>query len=152
MSPNRFPPYRRARSISLPRAAARKITTDAFWCYTNVMAATEYPSYADLRARRLAERRAAAVRVLVEAEARVREAGGRLVVFGSLAEGGFDERSDLDVALLGLEQGRDSEVAAEVDTQLSLAGFEADVIAERFLSPSLRARVIEKGREPSNLE
>ena len=30
------------------------------------------------------------------------EAGGKLVVFGSLAEGGFHERSDIDIALMSI--------------------------------------------------
>jgi predicted nucleotidyltransferase len=46
----------------------------------------------------LAERRDAAVRAVRSAEELALKAGGRLVVFGSLAEGGFDERSDVNVA------------------------------------------------------
>lgn len=110
-----------------------------------------YPQYEDIRARRLAERRAAALRALMRADAFAREAGGRLVVFGSLVEGGFHERSDIDVALLGLPAGPDSDVAAEVDTVLNAAGFEADVIPDRFLSAGLRERVLRHGREPRAL-
>lgn len=112
---------------------------------------TRYPTYEEIRARRIAERRAAALDALRRADAVARAAGGRLVVFGSLAEGGFDERSDLDVALFGIPAGPDGDVAAEVDTLLTLAGFEADVIPERFLSPSLRERVVSNGRDPGAL-
>lgn len=112
---------------------------------------TRYPSYEEIRARRTAERRAVALDALKRADALARAAGGRLVVFGSLAEGGFDDRSDLDVVLIGLPAGPDGDVAAEVDTLLTLAGFEADVIPERFLSPSLRDRVMSHGRDPGAL-
>jgi predicted nucleotidyltransferase len=112
---------------------------------------TRYPTYEDIRARRIATRRAAALDALRRADAVAHQAGGRLVVFGSLAEGGFDERSDLDVAVFGLPPDRDGDVAAEVDTMLTLAGFEADVIPERFLSPSLRERVLSNGCDPGTL-
>ncbi|WP_448204416.1 nucleotidyltransferase family protein [Azospirillum sp. sgz302134] len=114
-------------------------------------AGTDHPRYEDIRARRIAQRRAAALTALKQADALARRAGGRLVVFGSLAEGGFHERSDVDVALLGLSPGPDSDVAAEVDTLLTTAGFEADVIPDRFLSPNLRERVLRHGREPGAL-
>jgi predicted nucleotidyltransferase len=78
-------------------------------------------------------------------------AGGRLIVFGSLVEGGLHERSDIDVALFGVPAGVDSDVAAEIDTLLTLAGFTADVIAERFLGSSLRGRIMHHGREPGAL-
>ena len=110
-----------------------------------------YPTYEEIRARRIAERRALALDALTRADELVRAAGGRLVVFGSLVEGGFDERSDVDVALFGLPAGRDSDVAVDVDVILASAGFEADVIPERFLSPSLRERVVSNGLDPSAL-
>ncbi len=110
-----------------------------------------FPSHEETRRRRIADQRAAACRALRLAEDRVRAAGGRLVVFGSLAEGGFHERSDIDVAILGLPAGPDSELAAEIDTLPTLAGFTAEVVAERFLSPSLRQRVSDRGREPGAL-
>ncbi len=116
------------------------------------MSGTRYPTYQEIRARRIAERRAAALDALRRADAAVRAAGGRLLVFGSLAEGRFDEHSDLDVALFGLPAGRDSDVAAEVDTILTLAGFEADVIPERFLSPSLHQRVVSNGCDPGTFD
>jgi predicted nucleotidyltransferase len=110
-----------------------------------------YPSFATLRARRLAQRRADALAALRIAEKAVREQGGRFVVFGPLVDGGFGERSDLDVVILGVPSGRDSELAAEIDTLLTTAGFVTDVLPERFMAPSLRARVLSHGREPSSL-
>jgi len=110
-----------------------------------------YPNFDELRSRRLAERRNAAVQAVRAAEKVAVEAGGRLVVFGSLAEGGFHERSDIDVALLAIPANRDSDVALDVELTLADAGFVADVIPERFLSPSLRNRIAERGREPSTL-
>lgn len=110
-----------------------------------------YPTYTELRARRLATRRAAAIDALKAADALARRIGGRLVVFGSLVEGGFHERSDLDVALCGLVAPADSRTAVEVEFALADAGFAADVIPERFLPPSLAERVRAHGREPGAL-
>jgi predicted nucleotidyltransferase len=109
------------------------------------------PTYAEIRRDRLAKRRAEAVAALLSAEGIAKAAGGRLVVFGSLVEGEFNEGSDVDVALLGLPAGPDIAVAAEVDTAISLAGFTADVTPERFLPPSLRERIERNGREPGAL-
>jgi predicted nucleotidyltransferase len=106
-----------------------------------------YPTYAEIKERQIAKRRAAAMRALERADALVRGAGGRLVVFGSLAEGGFHRDSDVDVALLGLPIGLDAELEAAVFNLFEDEGFEADVIAERFLSDSLRERVLRSGKE-----
>lgn len=106
-----------------------------------------YPTYAEIVERQIAERRAAAMRALERADALVRGAGGRLVVFGSLAEGGFHRDSDVDVALLGLPKEIDMKLEAKVFNIFEDEGFEADVIAERFLSPSLRARILANGKE-----
>lgn len=114
-------------------------------------AISTYPTFDELRSRRLAERRAAAVRAVRDAETIAAAAGGRLVVFGSLAEGGFDERSDIDVALMGIPADRDGDAALDVELALADAGFTADVIPERFLSESLRNRIAERGREPGAL-
>lgn len=114
-------------------------------------ASATYPTFADLRARRLEARRAAAIDALKGADALARRAGGRLVAFGSLVEGGFHERSDLDVAVCGLGAPDDSRVAVEVELVLADAGFAADVISERFLPPSLATRVRAHGREPGAL-
>jgi predicted nucleotidyltransferase len=110
-----------------------------------------YPTYSEIRARRIAARREAALRALRRADDLVRAAGGRIVVFGSLAEGGFHEHSDLDLVLFGVPSDRDLDLAAAIDTRLSLAGFEVDVIPERLLQPSLRDRVMRHGREPGDL-
>jgi predicted nucleotidyltransferase len=110
-----------------------------------------YPTFDELRSRRLTERRDAAVRAVRAAEKLALEAGGRLVVFGSLAEGGFHERSGIDIALMSIPAGQDTDVALDVELALADAGFVAEIIPERFLSPSLRDRIKERGREPSAL-
>lgn len=110
-----------------------------------------YPTFDELRARRLAELRAAAVRAVRDAETIAAAAGGRLVVFGSLAEGGFDERSDINVALMDVPADRDGDAALDVELALADACFTADVIPERFLSPSLGNRIAERGRDPGAL-
>lgn len=110
-----------------------------------------YPTYAEIKARQLAERRAAAMRALRRADEVVRAAGGRMVVFGSLAEDRFHQRSDIDVALFGLPAPVDSELETQVFLICEEEGFDADVIAERFLSPPLRQRVLSRGKELSAL-
>jgi predicted nucleotidyltransferase len=110
-----------------------------------------YPTFDELRPRRLTERRDAAVRAVRAAEKLALEAGGRLVVFGSLAEGGFHERSGIDIALMSIPAGQDTDVALDVELALADAGFVAEIIPERFLSPSLRDRIKERGLEPSAL-
>jgi predicted nucleotidyltransferase len=110
-----------------------------------------YPTFDELRSRRLAERREAAVLAVRSAEKIALEAGGKLVVFGSLAEGGFHERSDIDIALMSIPASRDADVALDVELALADAGFLAEIIPERFLSASLRNRIKERGREPSAL-
>ena len=110
-----------------------------------------FPPYEELRARRLRSRRAAAIDALKAADALARRTDGRLVVFGSLVEGGFHERSDLDVALCGVEPLTDSRTAVEVELALADAGFAADVIPERSLPLSLAGRVLAHGREPGAL-
>jgi predicted nucleotidyltransferase len=84
---------------------------------------------------------------LREVDEMVRGAGGRLVVFGSLAEGGFREDSDIDMAILGLPPERDMAVAGNVELTFVRAGLEADVITERFLTATLRERVAVSGKE-----
>jgi predicted nucleotidyltransferase len=111
----------------------------------------DYPAYETVRGRRIAARRAAAVAALTQVESLAREAGGSLLVFGSLAEGGFHERSDIDVAVMGLAAPEDEAIATAVDTSLALAGFVADVVPERFLPPSLLTRVKLRGKAPSAL-
>lgn len=110
-----------------------------------------YPTYAEIKARQLAERREAAMRALGRADEVVRAAGGRMIVFGSLAENRFHQGSDIDLALFGLPAPLDAQVETRVFLICEEEGFEADVIAERFLSPSLRQRVISRGKELSSL-
>jgi predicted nucleotidyltransferase len=110
-----------------------------------------YPSYDQIRKARLDARRRDAVRILREAENTARAAGGRLVVFGSLVEGGFNEESDLDIAVFDMPSGLDDGLAVTIDTAVRLAGFSADVIPERVLPPSLRERILRHGKEPSAL-
>jgi predicted nucleotidyltransferase len=111
-----------------------------------------YPTFDELRSRRLAERREAAVQAVRNAEKIALEAGGKLVVFGSLAEGGFHERSDIDIALMSIPADQDADVAVDVELALADAGFVSIITPERFLSPSLRDRIKERGREPCALD
>ena len=111
-----------------------------------------YPTLSDLIARRVADRRAAALAAVAKADAVARAAGGRLLVFGSLVTGHFHERSDIDIALFGVPADRFADLVAEIFTICEDAGIEADVIDERHLSPSLRARVMRDGRDPSDLD
>lgn len=115
------------------------------------MARQDYPTYPELKARRVAQRRAAAIGLLRRADAMARAAGGHLVVFGSLAEGGFDEGSDIDMAILGVSPGTDAVLASELETMLALAGFAADVIPDRFLPASLRDRISRHGLDVAAL-
>jgi len=102
-------------------------------------------------ARRIARVRAEAIRALRAAERSAQEWGGRLVVFGSLVEGGFDERSDIDVALFDLPRDREADIEAEVDTLLSLEGFEVDVVRARSAGSSLKNRILIHGCDAGDL-
>jgi predicted nucleotidyltransferase len=104
-----------------------------------------------IRRARTDARRREAVAALRNAESIARSAGGHLLVFGSLVEGEFHENSDIDVALVGIAPGPDLEAASRVETSLRLAGFSADVVPERFLTPSLRERIARVGKEPGAL-
>jgi len=108
-------------------------------------------SYDELRRHRVAARRLQAIRILNEAQGIAGLAGGTLIVFGSLAEGRFDETSDIDVVLTGVAPDSDTAVAAQIDTILGTAGFEAEVIPERFAPPSLKRRIERYGREVTAL-
>jgi predicted nucleotidyltransferase len=110
-----------------------------------------YPTYEQLRTSRLSARRADACRVMLAVEERAAQFGAHIVVFGSLAEGRFDERSDIDLAVYGLPPDHDCEVASEIESLISAAGFSADVIAERFLPESLKDRIDRHGKRPSDL-
>jgi predicted nucleotidyltransferase len=88
---------------------------------------------------------------MLAVEERAAQLGVHIVVFGSLVEGGFDERSDIDLAVYGLPPSHDCEVASEIESLISAAGFSADVIAERFLPESLKDRIDRHGKRPSDL-
>ena len=61
------------------------------------------------------------------------------MVFFSLAEGGFHERSDIVIALMSIPAVRDADVADDVHLPLSYAGFVSlGIIPERFLSHIVR--------------
>jgi predicted nucleotidyltransferase len=60
-----------------------------------------YKTYDEIRSSRIAERRAQALAALDDAQEIASAAGCRLIVFGSLVEGGFHEDSDIDAALFG---------------------------------------------------
>ena len=109
---------------------------------------TQYDLLMDSRRK---ERRAAAVRAVRRVARKVEAAGGRVVVFGSLVEGGFDERSDIDLALMGLPNGVDEEFSTQIFLDMEDMGFACDAIPERFLSPSLLERVRSHGRESRSL-
>jgi predicted nucleotidyltransferase len=90
-------------------------------------AAYPYPSYAELHARRLAERREAALATVREAAAAIAQLGVGLRVFGSLAEGRFHRDSDLDIALEGPEAAL-AEAERRVIEAAWAHGFEVDVV------------------------
>ncbi|WP_376087220.1 nucleotidyltransferase family protein [Roseomonas sp. CCTCC AB2023176] len=109
-----------------------------------------YPTYEEIRARRLAALRAeaiAAARAAAEAGARH---GVRVVVFGSVATGRMHERSDLDLALDG---PKEAQRAADTDVWLAAAdhGFESDVVLMAYASASLLATIRRDGRDPADL-
>jgi len=111
----------------------------------------QFPRYDELPRTRLAERRSQAIDALRAIDQFVLSAGGRLVVFGSLVEGGFSERSDIDLALFGIPAGRDTDVAIEIGLRLADAGFSANIIPERFLSTSSRQRMNKRGQAVRSL-
>jgi predicted nucleotidyltransferase len=110
-----------------------------------------YSRYDDIRRTRIARRRDAALAVLRRVDEMAREAGGRIVAFGSLVEGGFDENSDLDLAIFGLPAEQDVALAVTIDTEVRAAGFAVDVIPERFLPASLKKRILRNGEKQGAL-
>lgn len=106
-----------------------------------------YPRYDEIKRTRVARRREAALAVLRRVGEMAREAGGRVVAFGSIVEGGFDESSDLDLAIFGLPPGPDAALAVRIDTEVRAAGFAVDVVPERFLPPRLKKRILRNGEK-----
>lgn len=94
------------------------------------------------------ERRAESARALLPAllrhlrqQYRVR----RVWVFGSLVEGGFHERSDIDLAAEGLPPGAALfRAAAQLDDLA--APFTVDLVPFEEASPALRERILSRGR------
>jgi len=115
------------------------------------VAATTYPSYAELQARRLAEHRARAVAAARAAAVAGAAYGVRVTIFGSLAEGRFHRDSDLDLAL----DGPPEHLADLVETIAALVerhGIDADVVRLDQAPPRLAARIREHGRDAAGLE
>lgn len=112
---------------------------------------TAYPDWASLQARHIAERRARAVRAARAAAAAAAPFGVRVIVFGSLATGGFHRRSDLDLALEGpvpaMERATGPVFGAAADK-----GFEPDIVRLDLASPRLVERIGETGRDATSLE
>lgn len=111
-----------------------------------------WPSLSEIIERRIAARKREAVKALREAETIAENEGGRLVVFGSLVEGNFDERSDIDVALYGVSKDRALSVASRIGTCFGMRDLGVDVVPEHFMSKSLKKRIEKHGRESCTLE
>jgi predicted nucleotidyltransferase len=109
-----------------------------------------YPSYAELHARRLAERRQAALAAVRQAASAVASLGVGLRVFGSLAEGRFHCDSDLDIALEGPEASLAEAERRIIETGWA-HGFEVDVVRIGRASASLAERIRTHGRTPADL-
>ena len=94
------------------------------------------------------ERRAAAARAALPTLVRylVERYGVRRVwVFGSLVDGGFHERSDIDLAAEGLPPGAALfRAAAELDDLA--APFTTDLVPLEEARPALRARIAARGQ------
>lgn len=68
----------------------------------------------------------------------------RVWVFGSLVEGGFHERSDIDLAVEGLPPGAALfRAAVELDEMAS--PFDVDLVPLEDARPAMRARIFERG-------
>jgi predicted nucleotidyltransferase len=112
---------------------------------------TEWPSYAQIQARHLAAHRARAVAAARAAAVAARAAGARAFVFGSLAEGRFHRRSDLDLALEGPAETLD-DLAPEVAAIAAAHGIGVDVVRLDQAPPALAARIREQGRDAAGVE
>ena len=122
------------------RATLRIMTTAAY----------PYPSYQELQARRLAERRRQALAAVRAAAAAVAPLGVGLRVFGSLAEGRFHEDSDLDLALDGPEPVL-AEAEARVWDAAAAEGFTVDLVRLDRVPASLLERIGAHGCAPADL-
>jgi uncharacterized protein len=71
-----------------------------------------------------------------------RHGAGNVRIFGSVARGESDEKSDLDL-LVTMEPGRSLLDHAALWIELrDLLGFEVDVVSEKGLKPRMRDRVL----------
>jgi predicted nucleotidyltransferase len=95
------------------------------------------------RAREAALKRAGEVRAQVVALVRGQlPAGAHAWLVGSLAWGGFGERSDVDLVLDGVS----GPLATAIEIAVAKAtGVEVDLLALRELSPSFQSRVKQEG-------
>ncbi len=99
-----------------------------------------------LQRRRGAELRARAHAAVRAAAAAAAAHGGRVLVFGSLVAGHFDEGSDIDLAVDG-----SAKAAHAAWDAVALAGFACDVVRLEDAPPSLLERIRQDGREPGTL-
>jgi predicted nucleotidyltransferase len=113
--------------------------------------ATRLPTYAEIQARHLAAHRRRALAAARAAAAEARAAGARLLVFGSLAAGGFHRGSDLDLALDGPTE-RLPDLAASIAGIAAAHGVAVDVVRLDQAPPRLAARIRDQGRDPAGLE
>ena len=145
--PGRRLPTKPPRPLPIPAKSAGAA------CYPRCVmtaAATTYPSYAELQARRLAEHRARAVAAARAAAVAGAEYGVRVTIFGSLAEGRFHRDSDLDLALDGPEEVIEDAAAAAWEAA-GAAGFEPDLLRLARIKPHRRARLLAHACDPSAL-
>ena len=68
----------------------------------------------------------------------------RVVVWGSLARGGFHERSDIDLVAEGLPSGREL-FRALAELQDLAAGFRVDLVAWEDVDASVKAAIEREG-------
>ncbi|WP_270935281.1 nucleotidyltransferase family protein, partial [Falsiroseomonas oryzae] len=99
----------------------------------------------------IAARRAQAVQAARAAAAAAAPFGVRVIVFGSLATGGFHRSSDLDLALDGPEEAMFEAGNAAFAAALPF-GFEPDVVELSRVSAGFADRIRKDGRDPSDLE
>lgn len=107
--------------------------------------------YADILAERLARRRSAAIAAIRAAAAVAAAHGGTIRVFGSLAEGGFDDRSDVDLIVFGCAGHDKTDLDLALRDPFEDVGIPVDIVFEDEAPDSLRARVEQTGRAADSL-
>jgi len=93
---------------------------------------------AEARAARLCGLLPEVKRLLIE-----RHQAARVLLFGSLATGGYSETSDLDLAVEGLASDRYFHALAEL---MAVVGGPVDLVRLEEAGPSLRTCIEEEGR------